>query len=76
VHRVVIEGLPSLTIDLCLGGADGGDRNNQGLVATAMRLVNAVPAVVAAPPGIVTPLDVKLGMGRSLMPTEGGHIHL
>jgi 4-hydroxy-tetrahydrodipicolinate reductase len=76
VHRVVIEGLPSLTLDLCLGGSDGGDRNNEGLLATAMRLVNAVPAVVAAPPGIVTPADIKLGMGRSLMPTEGGHIHL
>ncbi len=70
VHRVVIEGLPSLTLDLCLDGADGDDRNNQGLLATAMRLVNAIPAVVDAPPGLVSPLDITLGTGRSLMPVE------
>ena len=74
VHRVVVEGLPSLTLDLCLNRADGGRGNNQGLLATAMRLVNAIPAVVAAPPGIVTPLDIKLGVGRSLMPTRGRQV--
>ncbi len=71
VHRVVIEGLPSLTVDLSLDGADGDGHSNQGLLATAMRLVNAIPAVVAAPPGLVSSLDIKLGTGRSLMPTEG-----
>jgi hypothetical protein len=69
VHRVEIEGFPSLTLDLSLHGDDRGRRNNQGLLATAMRLVNAIPAVVAAPPGIVTPLDLSLGVGRSLMLT-------
>ena len=32
-------------------GTDG-DHNTAGLKATAMRLVNAIPAVVAAPPGL------------------------
>jgi hypothetical protein len=67
VHRVAIEGLPTLTLDLSLSGDDRGRPNNQGLLATAMRLVNAIPAVVAAPAGIVTPLDLKLGVGRTLV---------
>jgi 4-hydroxy-tetrahydrodipicolinate reductase len=66
VHRVEIEGRPSLTLDLCLGAA-GGKQSGHGLVATAMRLVNAIPAVVAWSPGIVTALDLKLGVGRRLL---------
>ena len=31
-----------------------------------MRLVNAVPAVVEAPPGLVTALDLPLVTGRGL----------
>ena len=66
VHRVEIEGSPSLTLDLCMRG-DAGSHTNAGVLATAMRLVNAIPAVVAAPPGIVTPLDLRLGVGRHLL---------
>jgi hypothetical protein len=36
------------------------------LVATAMRVVNAIPAVVHAPPGIVTTLDLPLITGKGL----------
>ena len=43
-----------------------GDHNHAGLVATAMRIVNAIPAVVAAAPGIVTTLDLPLIPGRGL----------
>jgi len=66
VHRVDIEGSPSLTLDLCMR-SDEGSHTNAGLLATAMRLVNAIPAVVAAPPGIATPLDLRLGVGRHLL---------
>jgi 4-hydroxy-tetrahydrodipicolinate reductase len=66
VHRVDVEGAPSLTVDLCMRSVDGS-HTNAGLLATAMRLVNAIPAVVAAPPGIVTPLDLTLGVGRHLL---------
>ena len=38
-----------------------------GLKATAMRLVNAVPAVVQASPGLVTALDLPLITGRGLV---------
>jgi 2,4-diaminopentanoate dehydrogenase len=67
VHRVAIEGRPNLTLDLCLSGDGRRGGANQGLLATAMRLVNAIPAVVAAPPGMVSPLDLRLGVGRALM---------
>ena len=47
-YRVVVTGEPNYTLDLQLMGSDG-DHNTGGLKATAMRLVNAVPAVVEAP---------------------------
>ena len=46
--------------------ATDDDHNTAGLKATAMRLVNAVPAVVAAGPGLVTALDLPLITGRGL----------
>jgi hypothetical protein len=71
VHRVAIEGRPSLTLDLRLGpdarSTPDASHDSTGLLATAMRLVNAIPAVVAAPPGLVTPLDLTLGTGRRLL---------
>jgi hypothetical protein len=67
VHRVAIEGQPTLTLDLCMSGDGSGTGANQGLLATAMRLVNAIPAVIDAAPGMVTPLDLRLGVGRNLL---------
>ncbi len=65
-YRVVVTGEPNYTVDLQLLGSDG-DHNTAGLKATAMRLVNAVPAVVAAPPGLLTALDLPLVTGRGLV---------
>jgi 4-hydroxy-tetrahydrodipicolinate reductase len=65
-YRVVISGEPNYTVDLQLLGSDG-DHNTAGLKATAMRLVNAVPAVVEAPPGLLTALDLPLVTGRGLV---------
>jgi hypothetical protein len=65
-YRVVLTGEPNYTIDLQMLGGDG-DHNTAGLKATAMRLVNAVPAVVAAAPGLVTALDLPLVTGRGLL---------
>ena len=64
-YRVQITGEPNYTLDLQLMGTDG-DHNTAGLKATAMRLVNAVPAVVAARPGIVTLADLPPITGRSV----------
>lgn len=65
-YRVIVSGEPTYTVDLQLMGSDG-DHNTAGLKATAMRLVNAVPAVVAAAPGLVTALDLPPITGRGLV---------
>jgi 4-hydroxy-tetrahydrodipicolinate reductase len=67
-YRVEITGEPNYTLDLQLMGTDG-DHNTAGLKATAMRLVNAIPAVIAAEPGIVTALDLPPITGRGLVVT-------
>ncbi len=65
-YRVVVSGEPNFTLDLH-GLASDGDHNTANLMATAMRLVTAVPAVVAAEPGLVTALDLPLITGRGLV---------
>jgi len=65
-YRVEITGEPNYTLDLRLLGSDG-DHNTAGLKATAMRLVNAIPAVVAAAPGLLTALDLPLITGRGMV---------
>jgi len=65
-YRVVVRGEPTYTLDLQLLGSDG-DHNTGGLKATAMRLVNAVPAVVEAAPGLLSALDLPLVTGRGLV---------
>jgi hypothetical protein len=65
-YRVLLAGSPNITMDIQLVGEDG-DHNTGGLVGTAMRIVNAIPAVCAAPPGLLSPLDLPLVTGRHLM---------
>ncbi len=65
-YRVILTGEPTYTVDLQLMGRDG-DHNTGGLKATAMRLVNAVPAVVDAAPGLLTALDLPPVYGRGLV---------
>jgi len=65
-YRVVLTGEPNYTVDMQMLGTDG-DHNTAGLKATAMRLVNAIPAVVESKPGLVTALDLPLVTGRGLV---------
>jgi 4-hydroxy-tetrahydrodipicolinate reductase len=65
-YRTIILGDPSWTMELGMVGADG-DHNSGGLLATAMRLLNAIPAVCAAEPGLLTPMDLPLITGRGLL---------
>lgn len=62
-YRLEITGEPCYAVDICLS-SHTGDHNHAGLVATAMRIVNAIPAVVAADPRIRTTLDLPLVTGR------------
>jgi 4-hydroxy-tetrahydrodipicolinate reductase len=67
-YRIVIEGSPSFTCELNMVGEDG-DHNTGGLVATAMRIVNAIPDVCAAEPGMLSTLDLPLFGATHLMPS-------
>ena len=63
-------GIPNMrTVVHCLPPRDWTEPGFMGLgmIYTAMPVTNAVPAVVAAPPGIATPLDLRLGVGRHLL---------
>jgi hypothetical protein len=66
-YRVEIKGEPMMTVDLVHRG-ENGDHNVSGMIVTAMRLVNAVEAVVDAEPGLVTALDLPLFTARGLVP--------
>lgn len=65
-YRVVITGEPNYQLDMHMLGTDG-DHNTAGLKATAMRLVNVVPAVVEGRPGLLSALDLPLVTGRGLL---------
>lgn len=65
-YRIEVDGSPSLRCELQLSGTDG-DHNTGGLVATAARILNAIPAVCEAPPGLLSTLDLPLVLPRHLM---------
>jgi 2,4-diaminopentanoate dehydrogenase len=58
-YRILVEGEPHLRLELALS-SDRGDHNHAGCLATAMHVVNAIPAVVAATPGVKTMLDLPV----------------
>lgn len=65
-YRIELVGSPSITADIELVG-DDGDHNTGGLVATAARILNAIPAVCAAKPGLISTLELPLVTGKHLM---------
>ena len=69
-NRVEITGSPNIVQETVLADEFTGDGNAGGCLATGMRAINAIPAVVAAEPGIVSTLDLPLiagpgGMGHA-----------
>ena len=58
-YRIEVEGEPHVKIDLELS-SDLGDHNHAGCLATAMHVVNAIPHVVRAEPGVLTMLDLPV----------------
>ena len=65
-YRVEITGEPAMKLEFSHHG-ENGDHNVSGMIVTAQRLVNSIPAVVAAEPGLVSPLDLGLVTGRGLV---------
>jgi len=64
-YRVVIKGTPAMRCEFEF--ADGrGDHAVGGVLLTATRLVNAIPAVCRAQPGLLSALDLPLVTGRGL----------
>ena len=64
-YRVEIIGEPSFVVDICQTSALG-DHNYAAIAAGAGRIVNAIPAIVAAEPGLHTALDLPLISGRGV----------
>ena len=68
-HVIQVMGLPNMrTVIHCLPPADWTEEGFMGLgmIYTAMPVTNAVPAVVAAEPGIKTLADLPVITGRAL----------
>jgi 4-hydroxy-tetrahydrodipicolinate reductase len=63
-YKIEVLGSPSFTCEIEPVGEDG-DHNTAGITGTAMRVVNAIPAVCAAPPGVVSILDLPLFTARA-----------
>jgi hypothetical protein len=63
-YRLEIDGEPSIACDFRVGWRPGDDHSEHGMLATAMRVVNAIPAVCDAPPGLVSALDLGLTLPR------------
>lgn len=64
-YRVEIIGEPSYVMDVAPTSRNG-DHNYAAILAAAGRIVNAIPDVVAAAPGIRTTLDLPLVTGRGV----------
>jgi hypothetical protein len=63
---VVITGRPGVEINAHVG-LDGVDHNEGGVIATAARVVNAVPAVVKARPGLLALRDLPVAQAEGLL---------
>ncbi len=57
-YRIMVEGNPDLTCELTVG--QPATASDDGMVATTMRLVNAIPYVCDAPAGLTSSLELPL----------------
>jgi 2,4-diaminopentanoate dehydrogenase len=62
-YRIVIEGEPTITCEMLVGRE--GTASADGMVATTMRILNAVPFVVDAPAGLLSSQDLPLTLPRN-----------
>lgn len=63
-YRVDIEGDPDIQCAMTLGQAEGHAAGHAAMTSTAMRVVNAIPYVVDAPPGLLCSLDIPTTLPR------------
>ena len=65
-YRVVIEGEPNIKVDMSLT-SDFGDSTHAGYIVAVTPITNAIPAVCAAPAGVLTYLDLPPHGARGLL---------
>ena len=65
-YRILIDGEPDLKVELELSSRRG-DHNHAGCLATAMHVLNAVPHVVDAEPGVRPQLDLPVDSAHGRM---------
>jgi hypothetical protein len=70
VYRVEIEGSPSMRCEFEM--AEDHDHDLGARMAGASRMVNAIPAVCAAKPGLLSAVDLPLITGRGLVKRVSG----
>lgn len=63
-YRVDIDGDPDIHCSMTLGDTEGHGAGCGAMTATAMRVVNAVPYVVDAAPGLLSSLDLPMTLPR------------
>jgi hypothetical protein len=63
-YRVDIEGDPEIHCVMTLGEAEGHGAGRAAMAASAMRVVNAIPYVIDAPPGLLSSLDIPTTLPR------------
>jgi 2,4-diaminopentanoate dehydrogenase len=63
-YRIDIEGEPDIHCAMTMGATRGHGAGHAAMAATAMRVVNAVPFVVDAPPGLLSSLDIPNTLPR------------
>ena len=59
-YAVDIQGEPDIHAVMTVGEKEGHGAGHSAMTATAMRVVNAIPHVVAAPPGLLSSLDLPV----------------
>jgi 4-hydroxy-tetrahydrodipicolinate reductase len=65
-YVIDVDGEPSVKMTIQVS-SHVGDHNWAGCLATAMHVINAIPAVCDAPPGVLSLLDVPTYSARHLM---------
>src|SRR3954447_25672486 len=74
-HVIRVDGLPSVRVKVeylpppDFEATTFAEFMVLGMIMTAMPAVNAIPRVVAAPPGIITYADIPLPLPRGVVPT-------
>jgi hypothetical protein len=64
-YRVIVTGFPKIRCELEFED-EKGDHAVGGVILTATRIVNAIPAVCQAAPGLLSALDIPLVTGHGL----------